>query len=586
MTKRILALVLCAMLLFSCALAEDSGVEPHHHQTQHLQTHHLDFSSALAEDSEVYVPGALVRSLFGQAFDAGKLITGDLTLTLDMDPAALGIDGENAETMRSVLELLSNLHLRMGAGKTPDGLRVTLGATLDAQEGKTPVSIDGAANISWDGVSLETDLLPGERVTAKWETLLALAGADADTIAVFSALREVDWHAELAQMRESFLASLEATGAVLEPYLQITTDYFNTLPCEVEENVPAEEGYPAVALQMTFVFTSENLAELGGLLLDRLQKDEALLPQLEMAVQNDDAFDSVDELIQTLRDGLAQLSTRNTVYNVMLGSGEPFPFFLLMQIEKENDPQTNYLSFVIEPDDTDTTWDVSLDLYSLDAAGDIDDAFTFAATVEIDPDDPVLESAVKVLMEMYVLADGKAVYSFDYSVNTEGAQTDEGLPAAQMTLSESQVVIDDDNVVRTVASVDYLQGLSSDGGEAMTMAGTFDFYMNDGQLMRMPFIADAHTYPDGNGGVEGLETISYQIEQLGVDNLTIAVAFTSEDYDPADTLALTETALETVSQEDFAALVGRLSNAGMMKFILAIPLLPENLVNLTLNAGQ
>ena len=559
MTKRILALVLCVMLLFSCALAEDS---------------------------EVYVPGALVRSLFGQAFDAGKLITGDLTLTLDMDPAALGMEGEDAETMRSVLELLSNLHLRMGAGKTPDGLRVTLGATLDAQEGKTPVSIDGAANISWDGVSLETDLLPGERVTAKWETLLALAGADADTIAVFSALREVDWHAELAQMRESFLASLEATGAIFEPYLQIATDYFNTLPCEVKENVPAEEGYPAVALQMTFVFTSENLAELGGLLLDRLQKDEALLPQLEMAVQNDDAFDSVEELIQTLRDGLAQLSTRNTVYNVMLGSGEPFPFFLLMQIEKENDPQTNYLSFVIEPDDTDTTWDVSLDLYSLDAAGDIDDAFTFAATVEIDPNDPVLESAAKVLMEMYVLADGKAVYSFDYSVNTEGAQTDEGLPAAQMTLSESQVVIDDDNVVRTVASVDYLQGLSSDGGEAMTMTGAFDFYMNDGQVMRMPFIADAHTYPDGNGGVEGLETISYQIEQLGVDNLTIAVAFTSEDYDPADTLALTETALETVSQEDFAALVGRLSNAGMMKFILAIPLLPENLVNLTLNAGQ
>lgn len=581
MTKRILALVLCAMLLFSCALAENSGVETHHHQT-----HHLDFSSALAEDSDVYVPGALTRSLFGQAFDAGKLITGDLSLTLDMDPAALGMDGEDAETMRSVLELLSHLHLRMGAGKTPDGLRVTLGATLDAQEGKTPVSIDGAANISWDGVSLETDLLPGERVTAKWETLLALAGADADTIAVFSALREVDWRAELAQMRESFLASLEATGAIFEPYLQITTDYFNTLPCEVEENVPAEEGYPAVALQITFVLTSENLAELGGLLLDRLQKDEAILPQLEMAVQNDDSFDSVEELIQTLRDGLAQLSARNTVYNVMLGSGEPFPFFLLMQIEKENDPQVNYLSFVIEPDDTDTTWDVSLDVYSLDAAGNIDDAFTLAATVEIDPNDPVLEAAVNVLMEMYVLADGKAVYSFDYSVNTEGTQTDEGLPAAQMTLSESQVVVDDDDVVRTIASVDYLQGLTSDGGEAMTGSGSFDFYMNDGQLMRMPFIANAHVYPDGNGGVAGLETISYQIEQLGVDNLAMAVAFASEDYDPADTLALTETALETVSQEDFAALVGRLSNAGMMKLILAIPLLPESLVNLTLNAGQ
>lgn len=562
MKKCILALVLCVALLVS---------------------------GALAEDAAFYAPGELSRSLFSAAFDAGKVITGDLTMTLDMDPSVLGVDEETTEIVRAVLQLLDDVHLRVGVGKIEDGLRLTVGATLDAPEGSTPVSADVAANVTWDGLSLESDLIPGDRVTAKWETLMALAGADESAVAIFSALRDVDWEAELNRMGEEFLTAIDDFADALDPYLAIVSEYLGTLPYEVAENVPAEDGYPAVPMMITFPVTAQNLAELSGKLVDQLEQDEVLLPKLEAALVNGNANMTLEDFIAALRKGIDNLSKEHFTVTIALGTSDSgFPLVIEAVVTREDDPDgmNSYLVLVVEPDDTLSNWSVDFECYSMNDAGDVGNAFGFTMNLTIDPDDPILEDAVKVLVNMYAMKSGNTVYSLDYSVATKGTTTDADLPAAQMELSETQVLVADESVIRTVASTSMLEGLTADGGEEMMLQGMIDSYVGDAAVLSMPFVAEMRVVPDGNGGVEGNEAISYSIASLGIDELTFAVQISSQDYDPASTEALTEIALEKVSQEEFSALVGRLSNAGMMKLFLMIPLLPEQLVNLSFNGLQ
>ena len=560
MKKRILALALCMMLLVSVALAQDNAP---------------------------YEPGALTRSLFGSAFDAGKVITADLTMALDANPAAFGLDGEQAELLRNVLDVVSNAHLRVGVGKLDEGFRLTLGAALDAQDGNA-VSVSGAANVTWDGLSLESSLIPGERVTAKWETLLALAGADEDTIAIFSALRDVDWAVELENMAQEFAASAQAFAGAFDPYLQIITEYMNSLPCDVETDVPAKDGYPAVTVQMTVTLTQQNYAELFTLLVDYLEQDEVLLPALEAALANSDGDETVEDVIAALRSGIEELGNENFTVTLVLGSGEPFPFFAVAEIAYPDaeDGMNDYISLILDPDATGNNWKVTFELYDMNDNGDINDAFSLTADVVVDPDDPILEAATQVLLNMSLITDGEQVYALDYNVSSVGTTADGDLPGMQMDLSQTQSMVTEDGVVRTVANSAMLQALTAEGGESMTLFGSIDAYMGSDQAFSMPFFALANLYPDGNGGVEGVESISYQIPALGVDDISFAVAFTSEDYDLAATEALSEIALEKVSEDDLSALVGRLSTNGMQTFFAVLSVLPENLMTMLLTTMQ
>ena len=543
----------------------------------------LTLSGALAQDAAPYQPGETTRALFDAAFDAGKIITGDLSLTLDLDAAKLGLEGDEAQMMGAVLTLISNAHLRGGVGKIEDGLRLALGATLDAPEGSNPVSVDAAANITWDGVSVETDLLPGERVTLSWQKLLEMGGADEATIAMFLSLRDVDWEAELAQAKEDLADALNAVGELAAPYLATVTDYLATLPVEIQDNVAEEGGYPAVDTQITVMITAQNLAQLGGMLLDQFEQDQVLYPAF-VSMQEGDGDQSAQELLSNLRKGLDELNGADVTAVVTFGAMEDgLPMFIVADVMPGGEASGNacVISLIVDAEDASAAV-VSFEIYTLDPQGNVGDAFTCEMDVVLDPDDPILDAATDMAMTMRAFASGEQVYDLSYQISSKGTTTDEGLPGMQMNLSEAVAVDADGSIVRTIMLGDMLYSLTSDGGEEMLLDATLDIYVDSNTAITMPIVADARFYPAGDGA-EGYEIVSYQIPALGLNEVTVSIAFASEDYDIAATQALTALALDDATDEEIAALVGRLSNAGMMKLFSVLPLLPQELTAMMLS---
>ena len=547
----------------------------------------LAMSGALAEEGALYTPGELTNSLFDAAFDAGKIITGDVTMVMDLDSAKLGVSGQSASIMGAVLDLLADAHLRFGVGKLDEGFRLTLGATLDAPEGATDVTIDAAANIDWDGVSVESDLIPGERVTAKWETLLALAGADEEQIAVFSALRDVDWDAKMQELNEALVKAIETASELAAPYVAAVADYLSTLPADVQENVPEDNGYPAVDLQVSFELTAKNLADIATLLVDQFEQDETLLPAFDAMLQKNNS-QTAAELIAQWRDGIDKLSKEPFSLLVTLGASEAaLSAFVSVEQVQTDDPNADHNCFnlIFTGDEAAESHSAIFEVYTLDSTGNLGDAFSFTLETALDSDDPILFAAADVSMLMNLFVSGEEVYNLSYDVTTKGTTTDDNLPAAQAKLSEVVVIDAEGTVVRMVMDGDLLYGLTADGGESFSLAATIDSYVGSETRVTMPIVADAYFHP-ADGGVAGYETVSYRIPEVGINDLTLNVAFASEDYDPASTAALTPLALETATREEVSALVGRLSNAGMMKLFMVMPLLPQELSSMLLSGGQ
>ena len=88
---------------------------------------------ALAEDA--YVPGEVAKQLVADAFASGKIIKGDVKLRLDADPAALGLDEEDAAIYNAIVPLLDSVSVGLGLGKTEGGIRVEADAYLAHAQG-------------------------------------------------------------------------------------------------------------------------------------------------------------------------------------------------------------------------------------------------------------------------------------------------------------------------------------------------------------------------------------------------------------------------------------------------------------------
>ena len=555
MKKIILALALCAALLLN---------------------------GALAEDSAPYYPGQLTRSLFSEAFDAGKIITADLSVAMDIDADVMELDEETAALSPAVIKLLSDMHLRVGLGKLEDGLRLTLGATLDAPEGALPVSVNAAANLTLDGVSVESDLVPTQRVTAKWETLLALAGADERLIGAVSQLRNLDqdaWAAWAQSQILSFSDGPRALGAALEPYGQIIVSYLATLPSKVEENVPAQDDFPAVPTRVTLSMTARRLAELSTLLVDYLEEDKMLLPALASMRRT-----TPDALLADLRSGIESLGEqRFTVTAAMGTSMASFPFYITVSVTPDGQDQPDKgMELILVPNEEGTFCHIALNFYALNDEGEKNDAFSLSMDVKLNMDDPVLFAGSEIPLHLEILSGAREKFVVDMTGIVSGTTTEEGLPAAQQAITEeARTYWNDQPTTRVALKLDTLRALTADGGEMASINGALESYYQDWLITSTGFGLDGHVVSDGNGGLEGYHTVSFQMADVGINDFSLKLQYTCEDYDPATTQALEEIALETVSQNDFTALQNRVYNAGMMKLVMTLPLLPPELVDFT-----
>ena len=155
--KRLLCLLLCASLF--------AGLVP----------------AACAE--AVYQPGEISGRLISDALRSGDMLCADIGLDLALRPQALGVPEEDAALLEMICTHLKNAVLTLGAAKIPGGAALL----LRAEYGEPGVSAEVTLGLTGEGASLETTLLPGERLWISWEDVLTMAALTTPPALPFSA---------------------------------------------------------------------------------------------------------------------------------------------------------------------------------------------------------------------------------------------------------------------------------------------------------------------------------------------------------------------------------------------------------------
>ena len=173
MWKTLVAFVLCLALALPCALAEDA-----------------------------YMPGETMRALFAKAWNRGQVITADLSLQVALNGDVLGLSQEEIAQVEALTTMLDTTTLRVGACAIDGGVRVLLAGLVKAQEGAEDVYADVAVDVTRAGMSIDSSLLEGRRVSVTWETLLSLAGLSDEETAMVLGMLDADWETLLTELIE------------------------------------------------------------------------------------------------------------------------------------------------------------------------------------------------------------------------------------------------------------------------------------------------------------------------------------------------------------------------------------------------
>ena len=220
----------------------------------------LMLPTALAENTASYVPGSATETLFAEAFERGDMVTLDMAFDLTLSENAGEIFGEETETLAALAELLDHMQLSIGAGKIDGGIRAVLAGSYTVNE--QSAALDAAFDLTSEGIAVSGSFLPGERLTAKWETLLALCDLSKEDISSIMSLREADFETMLAELAEQIAPMLDMVVQIAAPYGQTVLKHIEALPIETLENVPAEGIYPAAATEISISITAKALGDL------------------------------------------------------------------------------------------------------------------------------------------------------------------------------------------------------------------------------------------------------------------------------------------------------------------------------------
>ena len=545
-----LALFLCFALAFPCALAEDA-----------------------------YAPGKTARSLMGAALDAGQIVGGEMSFSFQLDDSLMGDDDESRAQLDAVMETISGISLAGGFGKLEDGYRVELGGSYAAPSGDN-VFVTAAANLTAEGVSLESNLIEGERLSIRWEILLELFGLTEEEASQLLALRDVDWHRALAELSAAISQLAEEFGRLAEPYLATLTDFVATLDIQQRDNVAAEDGYPAVDHEISINYTTADLGRLIRTLADQMEQDTALLPYLEQLITNADVtftdsegevvyVSDTEEFFTGLR-GFADTLTRiDGAAGILVGyndSGLPFYFTAVQTL----DDDTSALFLQVNPGETENAFAAALTTLEADEEGNVTDRADASLSLTLDPAD----SNVFAFEISYQSAE------LNFNIAEASVATEATLPGYQTTFSMTIADSSSDTSMRAIYTGEGLNTLTAAGGEQSTFSMTADVYDED--VDPVTISAEGGNLIESNDGY--LSGRLYMNENVDLYGLPFAFGFdtavSSWDYDAAETAALTETAFETATGEELAALQSRASMSLQQKLITLLSLVPSEVVQM------
>lgn len=540
----------------------------------------LIFPGAHAEDT--YVPGERMRSLVSSALEAGQLVGGEAHFSLTLPDSMLPDDEEGRAQFDALAEVIQGVSLAGGMGRLDDGYRVELGGAYTAPSGDN-VYVTGAANLTADGLSLESNLIEGERLSIRWETLLEMLGLSENEIDALLSLPTTDWDSALNELNDELAQAAETFGKLADPYLVTLADFAATLNIQQRRNVEAENGYPAVENEISITCTAEELSRLLHSLADQVEKDTALRPYLEQLIQNCDLtvtdgdsetthVMSVSEFCDETRQFADVLAETDGSLGILLGyNDDGLPFYLTLAL---SDGETlDALAFQMLPGETEDT--CVFTLRALESDGDsANTLLDTALTLTLDPDDKQVYAA-----ELNVQSED---FTLSFAMDSSAVTTEDSLPGYRLSLSMNSATAVDSGTALTVYTGDGLCALTAAGGEQTTYAANIDIYADttDSLLGSAKIESGLSLEPDENSLVGRF----YLDEAFTADDGTLSfgtdVALSSWNYDAAETDALRETMFETATGEELAALQNRFAQSAQQKLFALLSLVPQEVLQM------
>lgn len=540
----------------------------------------LIFPGAHAEDT--YVPGERMRSLVSSALEAGQLVGGEAHFSLTLPDSMLPDDEEGRAQFDALAEVIQGVSLAGGMGRLDDGYRVELGGAYTAPSGDN-VYVTGAANLTADGLSLESNLIEGERLSIRWETLLEMLGLSENEIDALLSLPTTDWDSALNELNDELAQAAETFGKLADPYLVTLADFAATLNIQQRRDVEAENGYPAVENEISITCTAEELSRLLHSLADQVEKDTALRPYLEQLIQNcgltvtDGDSEtthvmSVSEFCDETRQFADVLAETDGSLGILLGyNDDGLPFYLTLAL---SDGETlDALAFQMLPGETEDT--CVFTLRALESDGDsANTLLDTALTLTLDPDDKQVYAA-----ELNVQSEDFTLY---FAMDSSAVTTEDSLPGYRLSLSMNSATAVDSGTALTVYTGDGLCALTAAGGEQTTYAANIDIYADttDSLLGSAKIESGLSLEPDENSLVGRF----YLDEAFTADDGTLSfgtdVALSSWNYDAAETDALRETMFETATGEELAALQNRFVQSAQQKLFALLSLVPQEVLQM------
>lgn len=540
----------------------------------------LIFPGAHAEDT--YVPGERMRSLVSSALEAGQLVGGEAHFSLTLPDSMLPDDEKGRAQFDALAEVIQGVSLAGGMGRLDDGYRVELGGAYTAPSGDN-VYVTGAANLTADGLSLESNLIEGERLSIRWETLLEMLGLSENEIDALLSLPTTDWDSALNELNDELAQAAETFGKLADPYLVTLADFAATLNIQQRRDVEAENGYPAVENEISITCTAEELSRLLHSLADQVEKDTALRPYLEQLIQNCDLtvtdgdsetthVMSVSEFCDETRQFADVLAETDGSLGILLGyNDDGLPFYLTLAL---SDGETlDALAFQMLPGETEDA--CVFTLRALESDGDsANTLLDTALTLTLDPDDKQVYAAeLNVQSEDFTLC---------FAMDSSAVTTEDSLPGYRLSLSMNTATAVDSGTALTVYTGDGLCALTAAGGEQTTYAANIDIYADttDSLLGSAKIESGLSLEPDENSLVGRF----YLDEAFTADDGTLSfgtdVALSSWNYDAAETDALRETMFETATGEELAALQNRFAQSAQQKLFALLSLVPQEVLQM------
>ena len=540
----------------------------------------LILPGAQAEDT--YVPGERMRSLVSSALEAGQLVGGEAHFSLTLPDSMLPDDEEGRAQFDALAEVIQGVSLAGGMGRLDDGYRVELGGAYTAPSGDN-VYVTGAANLTADGLSLESNLIEGERLSIRWETLLEMLGLSENEIDALLSLPTTDWDSALNELNDELAQAAETFGKLADPYLVTLADFAATLNIQQRRDVEAENGYPAVENEISITCTAEELSRLLHSLADQVEKDTALRPYLEQLIQNCDLtvtdgdsetthVMSVSEFCDETRQFADVLAETDGSLGILLGyNDDGLPFYLTLAV---SDGETlDALAFQMLPGETEDT--CVFTLRALESDGDsANTLLDTALTLTLDPDDKQVYAA-----ELNVQSEDFTLY---FAMDSSAVTTEDSLPGYRLSLSMNSATAVDSGTALTVYTGDGLHALTAAGGEQTTYAANIDIYADttDSLLGSAKIESGLSLEPDENSLVGRF----YLDEAFTADDGTLSfgtdVALSSWNYDAAETDALRETMFETATGEELAALQNRFVQSAQQKLFALLSIVPQEVLQM------